>query len=99
MPRTSTFARRAISFALVMGGIAVNVHQASAASLSVQYACMSDYFRYCSNYDPDGPETRRCMDRNGHKLSQSCVNALVAAGEVSKSEVNRRSSRQTAGAR
>jgi hypothetical protein len=30
------------------------------------------------------------MDRNGEKLSNSCVNALVASGEVSKAEVDRR---------
>ena len=31
-----------------------------------------------------------CMDRNGHKLSKVCVNALVKAGEVSQAEVDRR---------
>jgi hypothetical protein len=30
------------------------------------------------------------MRANGLKLSNRCVNALVAAGEVSKSEVQRR---------
>jgi hypothetical protein len=30
------------------------------------------------------------MDRNGHNLSKICVNALVKAGEVSQSEVDRR---------
>jgi hypothetical protein len=30
------------------------------------------------------------MRANGLKLSQSCVNALIAAGEVSKAEVARR---------
>ena len=35
---------------------------------------------------------RSCMDRNGHKLSKMCVNALVKAGEVSQAEVERRQS-------
>jgi hypothetical protein len=33
---------------------------------------------------------RMCMDRNGHKLSKGCVNALIKAGEVSQAEVDRR---------
>jgi hypothetical protein len=53
-------------------------------------ACASDYYAYCSQHDPDGPGVRRCMRANGLKLSNSCVSALVAAGEVSKEEVARR---------
>jgi hypothetical protein len=30
------------------------------------------------------------MNRVGHRLSTTCVNALLAAGEVSQAEVNRR---------
>jgi hypothetical protein len=30
------------------------------------------------------------MDRVGHRLTKTCVNALVASGEVSQAEVNRR---------
>jgi hypothetical protein len=30
------------------------------------------------------------MDRNGRSLSKSCVQALVASGEVSQAEVDRR---------
>ncbi|MFM1814971.1 MAG: hypothetical protein RLZ98_1666 [Pseudomonadota bacterium] len=97
--RSATSLRRAVTSALVIGIIALHAQQAGAVSLSVQYACMGDYFRYCSKHDPDGPETRRCMDRNGHKLSKTCINALVAAGEVSRSEVEGRSSRKTARAR
>ncbi|MGO9543456.1 MAG: hypothetical protein ACLPPF_01470 [Rhodomicrobium sp.] len=69
--------------------------QAPAASLSVELACASDYYAYCSKYDPDGSEVRTCMRRNGRKLSQRCLRALVAAGEVSKDEVEPR----TAGGR
>ncbi len=64
--------------------------QAPAASLSVELACAADYYAYCSQHDPDGPEVRVCMRRNGRKLSQRCLRALVAAGEVSKDEIERR---------
>ena len=40
-----------------------------------------------------GAAVRKCMRAHGPKLSRGCVNALVAAGEVSKKEVGRRSSR------
>lgn len=65
---------------------------AGAVDGRVSSACAGDYFAYCSQHDPDGPATRRCMRANGHKLSRACVNALVAAGEVSKREVARRAS-------
>ncbi len=64
--------------------------QALAANLAVELACASDYFSYCSQHDPDSQEARLCMRVNGAKLSQRCIRALVAAGEVSKAEVERR---------
>jgi hypothetical protein len=92
MTTIATILRRAATTAIVAGALAFQVGQASAVSLSVQYACMGDYFRYCSKHDPDGPGVRACMSANGHKLTKTCVNALVKAGEVSQAEVNRRSS-------
>lgn len=82
---------RILAAAILAGSFAVHTSQASAVSLSVQLACASDYYAYCSKHDPDGPGVRACMRANGMKLSQRCVNALVAAGEVSKAEVERRS--------
>ena len=60
--------------------------QAYAASAAVERACSGDYFAYCSKHDPDSAGARRCMRSNGARLSQGCINALVAAGEVSKAE-------------
>ena len=77
-----------VTFALA-SLILLTVH-AGAVDQRVSSACASDYLAYCSQHDPDGPGTRRCMRANGLKLSQVCVNALVAAGEVSKREVARR---------
>lgn len=82
---------RILASAILAGSFTVHTSQASAVSLSVQLACASDYYAYCSKHDPDGPGVRACMRANGMKLSQRCVNALVAAGEVSKAEVERRS--------
>jgi hypothetical protein len=33
---------------------------------------------------------RDCMNRNGRALSHNCIDALIDAGEVSRSEVERR---------
>ncbi len=80
---TRTIAAAAIA-ASIIAGITT---QASAASLAVELACAADYYSYCSQHDPDGPGVRSCMRANGPKLSNRCIKALVAAGEVSKSEV------------
>lgn len=78
------------SAALMIGlGVALAT-PASAVSSSVRNACMGDYFQFCAGMEVGSQELRRCFNRNGAKLSSSCVGALVAAGEVSKREVNRR---------
>lgn len=81
---------RLLAAAIALGSVALHASQASAVSLSVQLACASDYYAYCYKHDPDGPGVRACMRANGTKLSTRCVNALVAAGEVPKAEVERR---------
>jgi hypothetical protein len=81
---------RILAAAITLSTIGFHASQASASSLAVQLACASDYYAYCSKHDPDGPGVRSCMRANGNKLSQRCINALVAAGEVSKAEVERR---------
>jgi hypothetical protein len=64
--------------------------QAQPISKAVQAACKEDYKQYCSEYGLETSGLRSCMDRNGHNLSKTCVNALVQAGEVSQEEVDRR---------
>ena len=87
---TSGFARTTLKAAFGIGALVCLVAEAHAASARVQSACASDYFAYCSQHDPDGPGVRRCMRANGLKLSMTCINALIAAGEVSRAEVARR---------
>ena len=67
--------------------------QAFAYSEAVISACTDDYLAYCSAYDENSAQGERCMRAVGAKLSQACVNALVASGEVSKSAVVRRAKR------
>ena len=64
--------------------------QAQPITKAVQAACKDDYKAYCSEYGLETSGLRSCMDRNGANLSHVCVDALVKAGEVSQSEVDRR---------
>jgi hypothetical protein len=57
---------------------------------AVQQACKDDYKKYCNEYGIDTSALRLCMDKAGYNLSNGCVNALIAAGEVSREEVERR---------
>lgn len=79
-----------LTSALALGGAAITANDALAVSLSVQLACAGDYYAHCSAYSPDSPQVRSCMRAVGNGLSKRCVNALVAAGEVSSAEVARR---------
>lgn len=76
---------------VVVSLAAIPVGAALAADARVTMACASDYFAYCSQHPSEGPAVRQCMRAAGPKLSKRCLNALVAAGEVSQSEINRRS--------
>jgi hypothetical protein len=67
------------------------ISQAGAVSAQVRHACAGDYLSNCSSFAPESAETRRCMRAVGYRLSQGCIHALVAAGEVSKAEIARRS--------
>lgn len=64
--------------------------QTSRYSKQLQRACVNDYKAYCGEYGIETEALRLCMDRVGHRLTKTCVNALVAEGEVSRAEVNRR---------
>ena len=52
--------------------------------------CAEAYRKYCSEYGLESAALRNCMDRNGRALPHDCVEALIDAGEVSRSEVERR---------
>jgi hypothetical protein len=90
MNRISPPTHVALVAALAMMALMVVNNAAGAASMRVTMACANDYFAYCSRHDPDSPGVRACFRANGARLTKGCVDALVAAGEVSKTEVRRR---------
>ena len=78
---------------LAILGLALSAGGASAQhtySKAVQEACAKDYKAHCGQYGVETEALRLCMDRAGQRLTKSCVDALVADGEVSKQEVDRR---------
>jgi hypothetical protein len=89
---TALVARVAVTAAIALGTLTTSPHQANAFGLRTKMACAGDYWANCSAHSPDSPETRSCMRAVGAGLSRGCVDALVAEGEVSASEVNRRRS-------
>jgi hypothetical protein len=86
--------RLALLATAVVSALALQVLPAGAVSLSLEIACAADYYAYCSQHDPDGQSVKKCFRVNGEKLSRRCLNALVAEGEVSKSEIEARSAKK-----
>jgi len=56
----------------------------------VQHACANDYRAHCGEYGIETSALRLCMNKAGKQLSHGCVNALVADGQVSRAEIERR---------
>ena len=84
-----------IALALVMSMLCVAAAAGGAGaetrySKALQKACASDYHRLCGDYGIETEALRLCMDRKGKSLTKVCVDALMAAGEVSRAEVQRR---------
>lgn len=75
--------------AIAIAALLLSVSSASSVGFLTQMSCASDYYAYCSQFQVGSKELRICMRRAGPKLSKSCLNALIADGEVSKAEVER----------
>jgi len=52
--------------------------------------CEEAYHKYCGQYGLESNALRNCMSRNGRSLPHACIEALIDAGEVSRSEAERR---------
>ncbi|MGE0022419.1 MAG: hypothetical protein AB7S70_02175 [Hyphomicrobium sp.] len=89
-PISTILAARAALFAVAAVGTLAASHEAGATSLAVKMACAQDYYAHCSQHQPDSPGVRKCMRAVGKNLSKGCISALVAAGEVKKSTVEKK---------
>jgi hypothetical protein len=50
--------------------------------------CKSDYNRYCKKYKLGSEGLRACMSRSIKKVSNRCVGALVAGGEMTQAQAD-----------
>ena len=77
--------------ALVIAGafIVFGACAAQAAHKDVKH-CANDYKKYCHQWGLETKGLENCMRKHGDKLTNSCIAALVKAGEVSQAEVDRR---------
>ncbi|MCC7253703.1 MAG: hypothetical protein IT540_17735 [Hyphomicrobium sp.] len=89
MERAMTKFRTILAAAITLGTLTAS-GQAGAVSLAVKMACATDYYAHCSQHDPNSPGVRKCMRAVGKNLSSRCINALVAAGEVPKSVIEKK---------
>jgi hypothetical protein len=92
--RSSVCKYRTLAAAVALGAGLLPASQAGAVGAAVRFACAGDYLSHCSSFSPDSAETRKCMRAVGYQLSKGCISALVAAGEISKTEVARRQASQ-----
>jgi hypothetical protein len=88
--RMFAFRKAAVAGVMSLGLVTT----AYAVDPRVRSACTGDFMAHCSQHDPDSAAARSCMRANGPKLSKGCLNALIAAGEVSTEEVARRERRK-----
>jgi hypothetical protein len=81
----------ALVAAMLCAGVAAGGADAQPRySKALQQACANDYRRLCGEYGIETEALRLCMDRKGKSLTKVCVDAMVADGEVSRAEVQRR---------
>jgi hypothetical protein len=52
--------------------------------------CAYDYREFCGQDGLGSNLLRDCMEQHGRSLSPQCIDALIAAGEVTKDEVEQR---------
>ncbi len=81
---------RAYATGVAMLVLVAPMSEAHAYSERVKRACQRDYFTFCVAYPMESAALRRCMEASRSVLSQPCINALVAAGEVPRKYLKRR---------
>jgi hypothetical protein len=76
------------AFALTLGLGGVARAESVTVSKAVQDACEWDYDKFCNQYGLGSELLDMCFRKNGPNLSKPCVDALIAAGDVSQEYVD-----------
>ena len=69
--------------------LALAPEPASAVTARIKRVCKSDYNRYCKKYELGSEGLRACMSRSIRGVSNRCISALVAGGEMTKAQAER----------
>jgi hypothetical protein len=75
------------AFALALGLTGAARAQSPTITKEVQAACEWEYDKYCNQYGLGSALLDMCFKQNASNLTKACVDALVAAGDVSEEYV------------
>jgi hypothetical protein len=75
------------AFALALGFTSPGHAEAQNITKAVQDACEWEYDKFCNQYGLGSALLNMCFKQNASNLTKACVDALVAAGDVSEEYV------------
>ncbi len=75
------------AFALALGFTGAAHAEAQNITKEVQDACEWEYDKFCNQYGLGSALLNMCFKQNASNLTKACVDALVAAGDVSEEYV------------
>ena len=77
-----------IAFALALGFAGAARAESVIITKAVQDACAEEYHQFCNQYGIGSALLDMCFKQNASKMTKACVEALVAAGDVSQEYVD-----------
>ena len=83
----SLCAALSVTFAVAAGFADAANAEAQNVTKAVQDACSWEYDKYCNQYGLGSELLSMCFKKNASNLTKACVDALVAAGDVSEEYV------------
>ncbi|HEV3241709.1 MAG TPA: hypothetical protein VGY14_00375 [Methyloceanibacter sp.] len=78
-----------IAFISMLGFAGAAYAESVTVTKAVQDACAWEYDKYCNQYGIGSELLDMCFKQNGPNLTKACVDALIAAGDISKEYVDR----------
>ena len=81
-----------IAFVSMFGFAGAAYAESVTISKAVQNACAWEYDKFCNQYGIGSELLDICFKQNARNMTKACVDALVAAGDVSEEYVERRRS-------
>jgi hypothetical protein len=77
--------------ACTISAIALMLLPAAAGAITERQKrdCKADYNRYCKKYELGSEGLRACMSRSIEKVSNRCIAALVAGGDMTQAQADR----------